>query len=320
MGFPEDSMRASWTLHGATWGFMGPHLGPMALAWGRSGKDLHRQRRRNRVRGIRRNSAEGKRATFEMQNKVYKKKRDRGLFYTIDGFLNLHAADRVFPNLRSKVKFIVEELNQKVVKDEDGILGVEYSAIPTGALYEYERGSEKANEVISLTQFDCMQEAGDFADQSSKDRGILPKVVASPEGEQSEPTQVAASQSCASMSSLGSNLRDSGQHSDVHAAPGEEGLVEDDESGSEEQEEHSDEDSQEIDVASVVSCARTKTANSAQTVFAAATPVWKRNRQKGRARSSEVKVADTAQETQQKGRKKRRSTLSTPIKNWIKKR
>ena len=265
----------------------------------------------------------------KIMSKAYKQRKDKGLFYSVDGFLEIHAADKKFPNLRAKVKYITEELRQKVVKDETGILGVEYSSLPSGALYAYERGAEMANQVVSLDDFDTMYEAGDFADQASKDRGIIAQVVGSPGGvQQSRTTLCAGSSSVASLSEVGSSMGDTrqlpGASAEVDPVPGEESLAEEgNQECDDDDEEDSDEDDgsgdeREGDTKSVVSSAKTaktKTAHSAQTLNPpAAPPNGKRirMRKKGRGSLSEVKVVDTAGDTKQKGRsRKDKHTIDT---------
>jgi hypothetical protein len=97
--------------------------------------------------------AQDKRIQMEEDDKLYRRQYVEGHFSYLDSWLKTNLPEEVLTTTREKIA-ACNELGITVVRNEEGVLGIEESNLPQGVAYKFQRGHEHSFAKVSMEDFD----------------------------------------------------------------------------------------------------------------------------------------------------------------------
>jgi hypothetical protein len=90
---------------------------------------------------------------MEEDDKLYRRQYVEGHFSYLDSWLKTNLPEEVLTTTREKIA-ACNELGITVVRNEEGVLGIEESNLPQGVAYKFQRGHEHSFAKVSMEDFD----------------------------------------------------------------------------------------------------------------------------------------------------------------------
>ena len=129
------------------------------------------ERRRAKATGSEKYSTQRKAKANAVETKkgLFAEDFNEGITYSLENFLELHAADVQFDSVKEKMKYVQEVLGQEVTRGEDGTLEVDVSTLPSLAKKKFRRGTQQSKQKVSHEELVDEDEADDVIEDAAAD-------------------------------------------------------------------------------------------------------------------------------------------------------